>query len=52
MIVVVIAFHLKDELMVEHETPDAKIIGLFITAFLLGIIDLMGELLGWRKIDD
>ena len=52
MLVLVIAFHLKDELMVEHEALNAKIIGLFIVAFLLGMVDLVGELLGWRKIKD
>ena len=51
MIVMVIAFHLKDEFIVEHETPDAKIIGLFIVAFLLGVVDLIGELFKWRKIE-
>jgi protein-S-isoprenylcysteine O-methyltransferase Ste14 len=50
MIIMVIAFHLKDEFLIEHETPDAKIIVLFVIAFLLGIIDLIGELLQWKKI--
>lgn len=48
VIIMVIAFHLKDEFMVEHERPDVKIIGLIVTAFLLGIIDLIAEF-GRRK---
>jgi len=51
MIIVVIAFHLKSEFMVEHEKIDIKIIVLIVVAFLLGIIDLIGELLKWKKID-
>ncbi len=50
MIIVVIVFHLKEEFMVEHERVDTKIIIFFIAAFLLGITDLIGELLKRKKI--
>lgn len=43
MIVLMIIFHLKGELLIEHETPDAKILGLLVIAFILGILDLIGE---------
>ncbi|MDD5617654.1 MAG: isoprenylcysteine carboxylmethyltransferase family protein [Candidatus Omnitrophica bacterium] len=43
MIILVIVFHLKEEFISEKEKPDAKIIGLIIAAFILGISDLIGE---------
>lgn len=43
MIILVIVFHLKEEFISEKEKPDAKIIGLIIVAFLLGVSDLIGE---------
>jgi len=48
MIILVIAFHLKDELFVEHETIDKKIIALIISAFVLGSIDFIGEIIKWK----
>jgi len=47
MIVLVIAFHLKDELLVEKEKIDARIIWLIIISFFLGMIDLFGEFIKW-----
>lgn len=49
MIILTIVFHLKDEFIVEHEAMDAKIWGLIITAFILGILDLTGEFTKWRR---
>lgn len=50
MLIVVIAFHLKDELMVEHEALDAKIIWLIAAVFVLSIFDLAGEFIKrWTK---
>jgi len=43
VIILMIAFHLKDEIMLEHETMDAKILMLIVVAFILGILDLVGE---------
>ncbi len=51
MMILVIVFHLKDEFLIEHERTDAKLIGLCVAAFFLGIIDLMGEFLKWKKIE-
>ncbi len=48
-IIFVIAFHLKDELLVERERIDTKVITLIIVAFLLGIIDLTGEIIKWKR---
>jgi len=45
MIIVVIAFYLKDEFLVEHESVDKKTMGLLIAVFILGIMDLIGELI-------
>ncbi len=50
MIILVIAFHLKEELWLHHEKIDAKMAVLMIIAFLLGMIDISGEWLQWRKI--
>ena len=47
MIVLVIAFHLKDELLVEKEKIDARMIWLIIISFFLGMIDLFGEFMKW-----
>ncbi|MBU2540877.1 MAG: isoprenylcysteine carboxylmethyltransferase family protein [Candidatus Omnitrophica bacterium] len=49
MIILVIAFHLKEEFLVEHEKIDTKIIVLIVTAFFLGIIDFIGEIIRWKK---
>lgn len=49
VIIIVIAFHLKDEFLVEHEAMDVKIWGLIISAFILGIFDLIGEFIKWRN---
>ena len=43
VIILMIAFHLKEEIMVERETIDAKICMLFIIAFILGMCDVVGE---------
>lgn len=44
MVILMIAFHLKDEFLIEHESIDAKIFVLIAMTFLLGISDLIGEL--------
>ncbi len=49
MIVLTIAFHLKDEFMIEHELMDANILRLIIIAFVLGMLDAFGEFIKWRK---
>jgi len=49
VIIIIIAFHLKDELMIEHELFDAKIVSLIIIAFMLGISDLIIEIVKWKK---
>jgi len=49
VIILTIAFHLKDEIMVEHETMDAKILMLLVVAFILGIFDLAGEFIKHKK---
>ena len=51
MMVLVIAFHLKEELLLSHEKVDTKMIVLIMTVFLLAIVDIVGELLRWRKIE-
>lgn len=51
MMIIVIVFHLKEELLVEHEKINTKIIVLIATVLFLGIIDFMGELLKWKKIE-
>jgi protein-S-isoprenylcysteine O-methyltransferase Ste14 len=51
MLILIIAFHLKGEFLVEHENIDTKIIILIVSVFLLGIIDLLGELLKWKKLE-
>jgi protein-S-isoprenylcysteine O-methyltransferase Ste14 len=50
-IVSVIAFHLKGEFLIEHEKIDTKIIILIVVSFLLVVIDLIGELKKWKKIE-
>ncbi len=47
MIVLAIVFHLKDELLVEKEKPDTRIILLITVGFLLGLTDLLGEFIKW-----
>lgn len=49
MLIMVIAFHLKDEFLVEKEKMDKKILVLIIAAFILGIFDLIGEFVKWSK---
>jgi len=49
VIIVMIIFHLKDEIMIEHETIDVKILILFIIAFILGMLDFIGEVIRYRK---
>lgn len=48
--IIMIAFHLKDEFMVEHEFMDAKIWFLIVIAFVLGLSDLIGELFKKRLV--
>ncbi|MFH1441490.1 MAG: isoprenylcysteine carboxylmethyltransferase family protein [Candidatus Omnitrophota bacterium] len=43
MIILSIVFHLKDELIIEHEKLDLKIWIFIIAAFLLGMVDIIGE---------
>lgn len=47
MVVLVITFHLKDELLVEKESLDARIVILITVSFLLGLIDFLGEFIKW-----
>lgn len=47
VIILVIAFHLKDELIIEREAPDLKIWALVITAFVLGCSDMILDM--YRK---
>jgi len=49
VIILIIAFHLKDEIMIEREVMDAKMWALLISAFILGALDLLGELIKRRK---
>jgi hypothetical protein len=44
IIITVILFHLKSEFMVEREKIDAKMITLIIVAVILGLSDLVGEI--------
>ncbi|MFH1519475.1 MAG: isoprenylcysteine carboxylmethyltransferase family protein [Candidatus Omnitrophota bacterium] len=44
-----IAFHLKDEMLIEHETVDVKILILFVSAFILGMFDFIGEIIRRKK---
>lgn len=43
--VLVIIFRIKQEIMLEHKTISAGILRLIIIAFLLGLIDLIGEVI-------
>jgi isoprenylcysteine carboxyl methyltransferase (ICMT) family protein YpbQ len=43
VIIAVIAFHLKEEFMIEHESIDAKIVILIVVSVLLGLLDVVGE---------
>lgn len=45
MIILMIAFYLKDEFLVEQESVDVKIYVLIVAAFLLGMLDFIGEFL-------
>ncbi len=45
MVILVIVFHLKDELIIEHEKLDLRIWIFIITAFLLGMADVAGEII-------
>jgi protein-S-isoprenylcysteine O-methyltransferase Ste14 len=49
MIFLAIAFHMKDELLVEREKIDAKIVVWLVIAFLLGSADLIVEFIKKRK---
>ncbi len=43
--IIIIAFHLKDELLMEHEKFSLRMLGLIMIAFALAILDLVSELL-------
>ena len=45
IIILVVAFHLKQDLIVEREPMNLKMWGLVILAFLLGLTDATGELI-------
>ena len=47
--IIVIAFHIKEEFMVEGERADIKIIWLIIAACGLGVLDLIGEYVRSQK---
>jgi protein-S-isoprenylcysteine O-methyltransferase Ste14 len=49
MSIIVIAFHLKEEFMVEGEKADVKILVLIIAACLLGLLDVTGEYVRSRR---
>jgi protein-S-isoprenylcysteine O-methyltransferase Ste14 len=51
MIILVIAFHLKEELWLHHEKISAHLIFLMGIILLLAMVDILGELLKWRKIE-
>ena len=44
IIILIIVFHLKEELIVEQESVDGKSIFWITIAFLLGLIDIVGEI--------
>jgi|GEM_PF-119930 len=47
--IIVIGFHLKEEFMAEGESVDAKIVGLIIAACVLGLLDVVGEYVRYRR---
>jgi len=49
IIIIVIAFHIKEELIVEREKVDVKIVLSFVAAFLLSMIDVAGEFVRARS---
>lgn len=49
VIILIIAFHLKDEIMVEREAIDARIWTLFVVAFILAMLDILGEFIKYKK---
>lgn len=49
VIILIIAFHLKDEILIEREAMDMKIWMLLISAFILGMLDVLGELARHRS---
>lgn len=49
LIVLIIVFHLKHEFMVEREALDAQHIRLIIAAFILGMLDLLGEFIRHKR---
>lgn len=49
VIIFMIAFHLKDEMLIEHEAIDVKILILFGSAFILAMFDFIGEIIKWKK---
>ncbi|MBL8013726.1 MAG: isoprenylcysteine carboxylmethyltransferase family protein, partial [Candidatus Omnitrophica bacterium] len=49
MIILIIGFHLKDELLIEHETPDLKIWMLTLTALAMASSDFILDIFRKRK---
>jgi protein-S-isoprenylcysteine O-methyltransferase Ste14 len=49
MSIIAVAFHLKEEFLVEGEKADMKIIALIITACVLGLLDVLGEYIRARR---
>jgi len=47
--IVAIAFHLKEEFLVEGEKADAKIIALIVAACVLGLLDVAGEYVRYHR---
>jgi protein-S-isoprenylcysteine O-methyltransferase Ste14 len=50
MTIMLIAFHLKEEFLIEKERINTKIIVLIVAAFLLGMADLISELIKKKRI--
>ncbi len=48
IIIVTIAFYIKAKISVEHEKMNSQILSLIILAFMLGMVDLVGELIKIR----
>ena len=50
VIIITIAFHLKEEFLIERESMDVNIWRLIIISFILAALDLAGEVRKWRKV--
>ena len=49
MIVLVLIFYFKEEFLIEKEALDAKRISLIVCAFFLAAIDIIGEIVKWKR---